>query len=212
MGYDATTECYDVWWLSGFVLFCIALFVRMTRQSPEKRSDPSNTYYEQFVKPYKSQYWYFEFILFSRRFFIALFSSLRVYTRSNIDILLLFLMIIYLIIHVAMRPFKWQRLNIVEGICLLSLSLVIGATPQLNSDNHGFTDFFIGTIIIVPFIAVCFYVFIAIRNICDKEMKQFEKVKQRTKRITEEAETYSPVAADNEIELHNLSKDKSTAL
>merc|ERR1712228_420123 len=146
MGYDATTECYDVWWLSGFVLFCIALFVRMTRQSPEERLNPFNVYYEQFVKPYRSKYWYFEFILFSRRFFIALFSSLRVYTRSNIDILLLFLMIIYSFIHVAMRPFKWQRLNIVEGICLLSLSLVIGATPQLNSDNHGFTDFFMSSL------------------------------------------------------------------
>merc|ERR1719361_3014102 len=88
----------DVWIFIMFsvTLFFIALFVKMLRQSPSERLNPSNIYYGQFVKPFRSKHWYFEFIFFSRRFFVALFSSLRVYTRSNIDILLLFLMVFIL--------------------------------------------------------------------------------------------------------------------
>merc|ERR1712228_800255 len=183
--YDATSECYDGYWVLGLglivfvILFFLYLVIRMTRQSSSDRISASNIYYGQFVKPYKSQYWYFEFILTSRRFFIALFSSLRVYTETNVDIILLALMAIYLIIHCIMRPFKWKRLNIVEGVCLFSLLLVIGSSTHSSRNNQDFTDTFIGFVIILPFQYISRLQFKAIRNVRRKKTKQIEKVKLR---------------------------------
>ena len=191
--YDATSECFDAFWMIGLIsiilVFSFFVYLLIKMYFVEKASDrqsPSNAYYKQFIKPYKSEYWYYEFVLFSRRFFVALFSSLRVYTESNIDILLSVLLAIYLIIHCILRPFKWQRLNIVEGICLLSLSLVVSASPHLNASaddentSGGFTDVFIGFVIILPFLSLFRFVVIAIRNVRDKELRrQIEKVKLR---------------------------------
>merc|ERR1712228_61812 len=199
--YDATSECYDGYWVLGLglivsvIIFFLYLSIRMTRQSPSNRMDPSNIYYGQFVKPYKSQYWYFEFILTSRRFFIALFSSLRVYTEANVDIILLALMAIYFALQCVIRPFKWKRLNIVEGVCLFSLLLVIGSSTHSSRNNQDFTDTFIGFVIILPFLFVFVYVLIAIRNVRDQERKQIEKAKAR-----------APVSIKNEFDDANCSK------
>merc|ERR1712228_912308 len=88
-------------------------------------------------------------------------------------------MAIYLIIHCIMRPFKWKRLNIVEGVCLFSLLLVIGSSTHSSRNNQDFTDTFIAFVIILPFLFVFIYSFIAIRNVRRKKTKQIEKVKLR---------------------------------
>merc|ERR1712228_163810 len=115
----------------------------------------------------------------SQRFFVSLLTALRSYSYCNIDFLLLFLMIIYSFIHCVMRPFKWKRLNIVEGICLFSLLLVIGSSPYLNRDNQTFTEIFTGIVIIWPVLFVFIHLFIAIRNVRDNKAEQIEKVKAR---------------------------------
>merc|ERR1712228_220593 len=125
----------------------------------------------------------------SQRFFVSLLTALRSYSYCNIDFLLLFLMIIYSFIHCVMRPFKWKRLNIVEGVCLFSLLLVIGSSPYLNRDNQTFTEIFTGIVIIWPLFFVFIYAFIAIRNVTHKTAKQIEKVKLR-----------APVGITNEID------------
>eukprot|EP01084_Bolivina_argentea_P284019 486611_1 len=82
-----------------------------------------------------------------------------------------------------MSPFKYQRLNILEGICLFSLIAIIGGTARSNQDNKTFTDVFIGLIIIFPFIFICYYVARSISWICWKlpnfNAKHIAKIKQR---------------------------------
>ena len=80
--YDATIQCFDGYWFFGLflcfavTLFFVGLFIKIYRQNKEEKMSPYNTY-RKILKPFKTKYWWFEFILFSRRFCIASFSSFR---------------------------------------------------------------------------------------------------------------------------------------
>eukprot|EP01084_Bolivina_argentea_P280695 480088_1 len=114
--YDATAMCFDWYWFSGFGL-CIAvvvffggLFMKIYYQKQTDRYSPYNVY-RNIIKPFKVKYWWFECCLFSRRFLIALFTSLRFLTSMDIDVLLQGLLVIYFTVQVFCFPFKYQRLN-----------------------------------------------------------------------------------------------------
>eukprot|EP01084_Bolivina_argentea_P043515 80179_1 len=74
--YDASRECYDFSWFVGiFVIICICvfwlgLFIIISKQNSEQRQNESDPYYK-FHKPFQQKVWFFEFVLFIRRFLIS---------------------------------------------------------------------------------------------------------------------------------------------
>eukprot|EP01084_Bolivina_argentea_P085941 155355_1 len=185
--YDATTKCFDTYWFFGLVLcvgvilFFVVLFIKIYCQQQNDRESPHNVY-RKLIKPFKSKYWWFEFALFSRRLLISAFSSLRLLSSADIDIILQGLLMIYFALHCVICPFKYKRLNVVEGVCLFTLLIIISGNNRINKDNQTFTDIFIGFAIILPFVIIFYYV-IKSMSVCysSKTLKvqQMQKMNQR---------------------------------
>eukprot|EP01084_Bolivina_argentea_P264234 447524_1 len=211
--YDATATCFDQYWFIGFilcivvVLFFVGLFFRIYYQELEERMSPYNTY-RNIVKPFKEKYWWFEFVLFSRRFLIALFTSFRSIIVFDINIVLSVLLVLYLILHCGTCPFKYQRLNVVETVCLGSLVIISSAISRIDTYNKEFSDVVIGFAIIVPFLFIFYYTFKALSllyssqknsEFSQKELKQIEKIKSRSQFGTNDNDT-----SENKTEKHNM--------
>eukprot|EP01084_Bolivina_argentea_P124585 220762_1 len=187
--YEATQMCFDNYWMFGLILclivvvFFIALFIRIYYQTKQSRTSPHNVY-RNIVKPFKTEYWWYEFVLFSRRFVIAAFTSLRLLSSNDIHIFLLIILMIYLVIHCVIFPFKYQRLNIVETICLCTLLIISGVTIEMNENNEDFGNLFISFAIIFPFLFIVAYTIKSILFlVCGKknnlDKSEIQKIKQR---------------------------------
>eukprot|EP01084_Bolivina_argentea_P176612 305578_1 len=81
--------------------------------------------------------------------FIIAFSNSDKWTTT---IFLLTFLILYLALHASIQPFQYSGLNIMESICIISLTLItITARANPNSESN---DIFITIAIILPFIAL----------------------------------------------------------
>eukprot|EP01084_Bolivina_argentea_P002063 3799_1 len=74
--YDPNSKCFGAYWWCGLFscISVICLFVywyrNISTQTETQRRDPKNIY-KKLIKAYKPNTYYYEFILFSRRFIIA---------------------------------------------------------------------------------------------------------------------------------------------
>lgn len=78
--YDTKYQCYDYYYFIalGIILLIIGIYIYLAmiiwRQEPLQRKDINNPY-RKLLKSFKNDVFYWEFVLFSRRLFIAFFTS-----------------------------------------------------------------------------------------------------------------------------------------
>eukprot|EP01084_Bolivina_argentea_P274725 468320_1 len=129
----------------------------------------SNNPLSVFIRPYKTQYYYWEFIILSRR--IILIFIVTVF-NSNISLLILiFILGIFLILQHEHKPFIFNEINQIEEILLLTLILVMSTQAVLSNktqtSNHNYTlaISLFSLFIIAPFILLIYYICLSIHKI-----------------------------------------------
>eukprot|EP01083_Nonionella_stella_P019101 53106_1 len=163
MFYSADLEAFGAWWISGFIgiiliILCfVFLFWRIKRQQMESRFASSNKY-RKFVKSYKRKYWFWEFVLFSRRFFIALFTSIQFVGGDYTNFIFVLVLIMYLCLQIQYKPFAFGRVNRIETLCLI---LLLAAFVCVNFVRLDGDDTFVAAVlsicILIPLVLVIWY-------------------------------------------------------
>ena len=116
MFYSPNIEAYGEWWFFGLigiflVVACFALvFDKIKKQNPDERNG-AFWIYRKFVKSFKPNHWYWEFVLFSRRFFIALFTAIQFIGGDYSNLIFIVVLIIYLCLQINYKPFAYVRVN-----------------------------------------------------------------------------------------------------
>eukprot|EP01083_Nonionella_stella_P086331 239805_1 len=162
--YFGVDKCYDTVWFTATValafmvtLFCFC-FVKLFRDRRDPHTRPllrDNKYVlESLVKAFKrEQYWYWEIVMFSRRFIIAMLNALGDIKNAN-DALFV-LLIIYLMAQFACNPFRIKevnRLEIVCLLCLLSTLHILSNNTNSAAEHNIFPLLLLNGLIALPFI------------------------------------------------------------
>eukprot|EP01083_Nonionella_stella_P205246 747600_1 len=157
--YFGFEQCYGVTWVFSLVslIFVVivfsVVFIKLRAMDCEEREDKENTL-NQFVNKYKTQYYYWEYVLFLRRTCIAVFAV----SVKNIANYLIFLSIIgfFTFIQHKCAPFVIESCNTMEFILLLFLILVLEANI-LSSADTVFEDYFVSCLILLPFVFMIYF-------------------------------------------------------
>eukprot|EP01084_Bolivina_argentea_P067578 123036_1 len=191
--YDPISKCFGIyWWIGLFscvsVICLFAYWYRnISAQTETQRRDPKNIY-KKLIKAYKPNTYYYEFILFSRRFIIAAFSSLRFMPSFDIDSILTTILVIYLTVHAYLFPFSYWRLNVLDSICMISLITILGvSSSNINKENEVFSNWFITICIIFPFGFIMYYFIKAIKMIRSIPKEQNETRNLRIQKLKNRA-------------------------
>ena len=120
--YFAYEQCYGISWIIAllsllFIIFMVSLvYIKVYKMNDMDRNNPSGFAYT-LVNKYKSQYFYWEYILFWRRVIISLFTV----SIDDIAIKCLFvcLMVFFDYIQSSRNPFIIKQCNNLEHILLL---------------------------------------------------------------------------------------------
>eukprot|EP01084_Bolivina_argentea_P273244 465384_1 len=195
--YDAQIMCFDGYWFFGF--FCIILIIMayiilfiMIYKQKNKKFNVENTFYK-IISPYNESLWYWEGLLFLKRLMIAVLTSLQFMFKTNIDYILCSFIVIFGFFHSKINPFKYNRLNIFEIICLLSLSVVSISCAtnviNVNSAHSKLQSIFVGSFILMPFIIftillirMIIFIFISFKlpfKFTENDLKKIVKIKSR---------------------------------
>eukprot|EP01083_Nonionella_stella_P217321 780313_1 len=192
--YNPHQQCFGMHWNLGLflLLFVVLSFMwiayRIYKQTSEQRHDRQNMF-RKMIKAYEPSAWWWEFVLFGRRITIALCTSIRNVNARDIDAILLVLLLIYLVWHVRVMPFKYTRLNRLEAVCLMVLILIFAVfRDDFTTKYTSFIDYFMAVAILLPLILVAFYIvkiilFVASssgsKSYSETELHKIEKAKKR---------------------------------
>ena len=175
--YFGNEQCYDIiWWISlcFLIFFVILFFIFFFKLCNDHKNDNkknkllnNDTYILQsFVKSYKiKNYWYWEIIIFSRRLIIAMINILTqdIYTKD----ILFILISIYLLLQIYCKPFKIEKINNLECICLVCLLFLLYILINNNNNNNNNNDniysiILLNILIILPLIIFIIQIIIII--------------------------------------------------
>eukprot|EP01083_Nonionella_stella_P092629 259342_1 len=159
--YDASKYCYDGYWILS--VLCIvsitltfaAIFYVIWRQSDEERQSPSNIF-RKFIKSFANVYWFWEIVLFSRRFVIALFTAIQFVGGGNSNFILTILLCVYGIFHMKHNPFLYSRVNGMESLCMFLLILTFICINFMDVD-HVFIAVFVFCSILLPILIFIYH-------------------------------------------------------
>ena len=163
MFYSADEQAFGVRWFGGLLGVCLVLcvfvilFLKVQRQDEEQRYSTTSIY-SKFVRSYKHECWFWEFVIFSRRFCISCFTALQFVGGDFIAFAFLALLVVYLCLQVHFKPFAYGRVNQVETVCL---SLLIAAEISINvaGDGDDFVSWILVLCMIVPFLIALWAVY-----------------------------------------------------
>lgn len=143
--YYGSHSCYDgTWYIALFVaiviviLFTFLWYKLYKLPSSTRQSKKDNPLYS-LVKPYNEKYWYWEFVTLSRRFILSLFTTIFYDSDKYWNVILSVILMTYLSFHVKMKPFKHQRSNTLETVCIIVLFLSLSFIT-LTEMNHTSTQ------------------------------------------------------------------------
>ena len=169
MFYAGNNLCFDWSWYLHFA-YLIALiggftylWYRLYKYDKKRRQHP-NFSMRTFILPYKPKYWYWEFVLLSRRFMVAFIALFPYTSKEYLNMLLLFIFTIYLSLHMWLRPFYHNENNYVEGVCLFCSICVISIIGFITTDDDGdnfnriFKSSLVTLFILVPMMYFIYYV------------------------------------------------------
>jgi hypothetical protein len=156
MFYSADRAAFGQWWFLGLfgvisVLFVFAaIFWSIKRQHSADRYS-AHSMYSKFVKSFKPSLWHWEFVLFSRRFCIAAFSSIQFVGADYSNFVFLLILTVFLCLQIHHKPFAYSRVNQVETLCLILLiAAFIAATfVDIEGDDH-FVSIILTLCIVIP--------------------------------------------------------------
>ena len=146
-------QCYGLTWILSFIFSII--FMKLKRMNDTQRGNKNNIL-NSFVCKYKPQFYYWEYIIFIRRIFIALFSVSV--SDGMLTFIFVIILLLFLLVHIEYEPFLIHGANKLEGIllcCLISVVVLQG----LSSIKNGFKSIIISLFIFIPFILVIYYIY-----------------------------------------------------
>ena len=162
MFFSPDRKAFGSWWFLGFfgviavlIVFTV-LFYRILKQDEDDRYSAFSVY-RKIVKSFKEEFWFWEFILFSRRFFVALFTSIQFVGGDYTNFIFLIILIIYLCLQIHFKPFAFKRVNRVESLCLILLIAAFSSANFVN-DNDLFVSWILSFCILIPLLMIIFYI------------------------------------------------------
>eukprot|EP01083_Nonionella_stella_P174356 604131_1 len=189
--YDAEVMCYGyMWWFAGIVpivAVCstlIVLWFTVHKQDISERENESNPYWL-LTKRFKKSAWFWEFILFIRRFLIAALTSFYDLEDKMISICLASLIIILFALQAKCNPFKHRSANIVESMCLFGTASMVVSLIVMDDDSDGIL-WYLTFLILAPMVSFCIifvnimYKLYRYRHLsADEKSDEYNDIKQR---------------------------------
>eukprot|EP01084_Bolivina_argentea_P097115 174599_1 len=197
--YDATITCFNWIWFYGLItiiivcMFFITLWYLIKKQGIHHRENTSNKY-RSLTNKYTSKVWWWECVIFFRRFTIALLTSFH-YMADHITIIVLITVLIILFgMQIRFNPFKYQRANYMEIICLMSLISIIICSNFVDPNyvDQAFVNklisWYISLLILFPFLVILLMILSSIYKwyklsnkyiAFDEYIYYFKNIKQR---------------------------------
>eukprot|EP00484_Ammonia_sp_Unknown_P023651 CAMPEP_0197027532 /NCGR_PEP_ID=MMETSP1384-20130603/7430_1 /TAXON_ID=29189 /ORGANISM="Ammonia sp." /LENGTH=189 /DNA_ID=CAMNT_0042456393 /DNA_START=188 /DNA_END=757 /DNA_ORIENTATION=- len=108
------------------------------------------------VAKYKSEYYYWEYVLFIRRILIAMLSVTVNTNESNF--LLIVVLVIFIVLQKKYKPFIVHSANEMEFLLLLFLVIVLSLNFSPSTDT-AFNTFVLSVFILIPFPMFVYYVY-----------------------------------------------------
>eukprot|EP01083_Nonionella_stella_P049915 132939_1 len=156
--YDADIACYGtIWWLAGLipiVVLCssfILFWHTLYKQDAHQKSNEHNPY-RALTKRFKPNMWYWEFVLFFRRFSIAALTSFYGVADVVTSIILASFIVFLLALQTKFYPFKHERADQMESICLFGIVAIIIALIVMEDDSTYISLYLSFLILVPPFI------------------------------------------------------------
>eukprot|EP01083_Nonionella_stella_P010977 31202_1 len=137
-------------------IFC-AFFHRLWKQSERERYSSRNVL-KGFVSSFKSEFWYWEFVIGVRRVVIAIYGCFQFLAPVALNLLLCAFILAFIVVTVKVYPFKALWANRLEVLCLCSLQLTLICLNFVSSSQaDSFSHIFAAFCIIVPLILLLIF-------------------------------------------------------
>ena len=156
-GYE---ECFGTTWVVAVVVLLIitlsfgAVFVFGGRLAKNQLYDP-NTLIFKLCERYKPEYWYWEYVIFVRRIFIAYFAVNGggvVYKSVFLSLVLLLI-----ILQWKLSPFVSKEANVMEGVLLSGVQIVIASQILMESSDDMFFSIQLTAMVLLPMILLMYF-------------------------------------------------------
>ena len=139
--YAGYLDCYGpIWFNSLCVLLLIIIFwgvvwYRLYKMDKHLR-DNNLSSMRTVTKAYKPKYWYWEIILISRRILLSAMITFDYFKPDYFKFSLLIILLVYLCIQIMYIPFRYNKVNNIEFLCMLMLCIALGCIIcDIESDN-----------------------------------------------------------------------------
>eukprot|EP01084_Bolivina_argentea_P263131 445253_1 len=128
--YGPYKKCPSLYWYFALIIIMIIIifwiiitYILYKMNDTERDSRKSSL--RSITRPYKLKYWYWESIIISRRFIIAFLITFGYMNYNITQYMLLLVLIIYIVIHFRYFPFKHNKANVMESLCLILILLAM---------------------------------------------------------------------------------------
>eukprot|EP01084_Bolivina_argentea_P299256 515809_1 len=168
--YAGNVMCYGLEWtlslctLILLIVFWIVMWYKLYMMDPLKRNSTKSVT-RNLSRSYKPRFWYWEFILITRRISLAFIITFNYLSESFTQYILLSILIFYLTIHVKYSPFKHGRVNYFETFCIVLL--ILGLTClgfDLQQISPLFVAIVLSLVVLIPFILFIYFIVILIKT------------------------------------------------
>ena len=167
-GYESCFFVNPLWTIHlVFLIFVIVTFIYLyfrLKNTSDKIRNHLNFGMKTLVYTFQAKYWYWEFVLFSRRLSIAALTTFSYASDVYFSFILLLVLCVFLILHCYHLPFKHFEINFLEGICLFLLIALFGCFKVIGGQNTINTKItnqviaiFLTIFILIPIIFVTFF-------------------------------------------------------
>ena len=159
-------ECFDaLWWLAliGIALiflFWISLFFLLFQMDSTERQSSSLLNHESVISPYKDTYWFWKFVVLSRRILISAVITFKYLFPQYFCLVLSSVLIIYLSVHLKLKPFRFKRINNIES---LLLSMLICSVVVVEFSEESFANIFVLIALLFPVFLVMIRIYSVIK-------------------------------------------------
>eukprot|EP01084_Bolivina_argentea_P186627 321647_1 len=141
------------------ILFIICLFLylwySLFKQTPHKRYLPQNEL-RSFLKSFKQKYWFWQFIILTRRWCIALYAAFQFLESDELNILLSIVLLIFILLNHGMTPYRDDIANAMETLCLSCLLIILNGLNYINEQDSNSFKIFISFFMYLPLLSfVC---------------------------------------------------------
>eukprot|EP01084_Bolivina_argentea_P299255 515807_1 len=168
--YAGNVMCYGLEWtlslctLILLIVFWIVMWYKLYMMDPLKRNSTKSVT-RNLSRSYKPRFWYWEFILITRRISLAFIITFNYLSESFTQYILLSILIFYLTIHVKYSPFKHGRVNYFETFCIVLL--ILGLTClgfDLQQISPLFVAIVLSLVVLIPFILFIYFVVVLVKT------------------------------------------------